>query len=109
MKDEALSKDIIKQSRLPAAKQPPPGEPAKVEREDWPGPPFPPLYDRHRSKSLGDLEGDEKEVRASGAETHGRPSRSSKDTSDEKQAQPFVNGRDEVIKNEHANGGSSNA
>lgn len=62
MKDEAMSKDIIKQSRLPAGKQPPPGELAKVEREDWPGPPFPPLFDRHRSKSLGDLEGEEREV-----------------------------------------------
>ena len=62
MKDEALSKDIIKQSRLPAAKRPPPGEPAKVEREDWPGPPFPPLIDRHRSKSLGDLDDEEKEM-----------------------------------------------
>ncbi|XP_072025777.1 actin-binding LIM protein 2-like isoform X3 [Amphiura filiformis] len=63
MKDEALSLDVIKQSRLPAAKKPPPGAPAKVEREDWPGPPFPPLIDRHRSKSLGDLDEEQREER----------------------------------------------
>ena len=53
IKDEELSEDLIKASKFPAAKQPPPNEVPKVERDDWPGPPFPPIIKRWWSKSLG--------------------------------------------------------
>ncbi len=53
VKDEELSINLIKESKFPAAKKPPPNEPPKVEREDWPGPPFPPIIKRWWSKSVG--------------------------------------------------------
>ncbi|XP_038064442.1 actin-binding LIM protein 3-like isoform X7 [Patiria miniata] len=61
VKDEELSIDLIKESKFPAAKKPPPNELPKVERDDWPGPPFPPIIKRWWSKSLGDLDLDVQE------------------------------------------------
>ncbi|XP_071792648.1 actin-binding LIM protein 1-like isoform X4 [Asterias amurensis] len=61
VKDEELSINLIKASKFPAAKKPPPNEPLKVEREDWPGPPFPPIIKRWWSKSVGDLDLDAQE------------------------------------------------
>ncbi|XP_030841672.1 actin-binding LIM protein 1 isoform X10 [Strongylocentrotus purpuratus] len=63
VKDEALSAEMVRQSKFPAAKKPSASQPAKIESEIWPGPPAFAKYQFHssRSKSMGDLHNSDEE------------------------------------------------
>ncbi|XP_071507414.1 actin-binding LIM protein 2-like isoform X2 [Diadema antillarum] len=70
VKDVALSDELVKQSKFPAAKKPNPSAPPKIESDIWPGPPALAKYQyTMRSKSMGDLhDSDEEEERQIDAE-----------------------------------------